>query len=1116
MKKSATNNVFSSYELEVRKKLKGSDTPYLGLIDGLISQNTQKFVENALVKAGGNLKNFEKGLNIAPALFVSYLSHSLRNHLGADTSAIWGCINLAMGRKAEASQTNEERRCLWLAFRKACKKLELPVSNRLFGPRYMVDAYLEQAGVPEASLPDLMGQLERYARRYGLPEQDDITAQLTWYESFKKALKSSFGKQNVRALLNDSQGYYLRRYLDEAYTSEETSEDTLSVAIFPQLMLDGDEIYIKLPKLEDGVAWEIEMDGNREVILVKDKEQRYYLESLATKNIKVTYESGPPFEFQLWHSDRDNQFAIFDADTGALVGSHCLSEDGAVFSPGQYIMLSRFDINDTWITLDQTYQQGFFLGFFELVSGDNRGIKRGPVTFLIHTHDEASILFEGDIVVPHSGKSFYCSDGLCVNIKIPGEWEPRVSSYELELYTSDGEASHRHTLSIENCSASVNLDYCSLDWCAGFKRVIAVVRRHGEKRVLARQSALVWCGLKQYNSGFRLDIKELPTDNSIDVDSSNNIRIDTDSKSLVVIDPDLPFVEVCFNITNRQKTTIKFALPGTFIYISDLKDGFRQEQLLPLGSTLSCSYDDTRRIRIFSTDECQVKLGSHILHHRFDKKRWFKTSLTALLDKVDRDQNALTLWCSGYPTLLLKIVSPLYVEDWNIKSSTRNLEISFCTPAGFSQVDIHATNLMSRSEQFVSLNVHDTSTSQYGQFGGMLIHQDADTKNQMISLDIENVPDGLWLLEFSGSIEGKWGRFTNQRHDHLGAGVIIERGHIVPFTNNYFTSLQTQSSNDKQQLFELTNRILKKCFELNSWQSMHWIKDIWAFLLNDPDIINPDQLSRVLSISHYRAREEDSPSWVPQVHIGGFNPDIYCGPSKSYKRIDAQNSVRLKSMKVIGEAGNSLVNTLRTELLDVALVAAFENRGAIVTERASPRNLSIQIVQAMLPSLFSESQFKSLVAGDLIPALGDMLGGRHLAYCQYEFLMKSRSSQVGNEFNRPTLNSLLFRFIREHENNVPVLIPEDYFEYENERNLLIAACSFSSLFAKQCRSVFWESRSLNEFCAELTQYLVDGAKLENILSYYLGVSGNLFHYFLLLWDVYFISRQQASVTMEGI
>src|SRR5690606_40051249 len=53
--------------------------------------------------------------------------------------------------------------------------------------------------------------------------------------------------------------------------------------------------------------------------------------------------------------------------------------------------------------------------------------------------------------------------------------------------------------------------------------------------------------------------------------------------------------------------------------------------------------------------------------------------------------------------------------------------------------------------------------------------------------------------------------------------------------------------------------------------------------------------------------------WVPQVHIGGFNPQIYCGPSKSYKRIDAQNSVSLKSMKVIGEAGSSLANTLKTE-----------------------------------------------------------------------------------------------------------------------------------------------------------------------------------------------------------
>lgn len=1111
MKRSANNNVFSTYELEVREKLKMSETPYLGLIDDLISQDAQKFVGNALVTAGGTLKNFEKGLRIAPALFVSYLSHFLHDHLGSDTSAIWGCINLAMGRKARSQQSSDERRCLWLAFRKACKKLELPVSNRLFGHRYMVDAYMEQAGIPESSLPDLLKQMERYAKRTGLPEQDDVTAQLFWYETFKKTLKPNFGKQNIRALLNDSQGYYLQRYLQEAYKDAGTSEEPLAVAVFPQLVLDGDEIYIALPKLENSVSWDVDMDGNREVILVKDKdgEKRYYLESLAIKTIKVTGGNVPPFEFQLWSSDRDNQFAIFDAETGILEGSHCLSEEGAVFKPGKYMMLSRFDINDTWVELDQTYHNGFFLGSFELESGDRREIRRGPVSFLIHTHDEASVSFGGDLVVPHSGKSFYSSGGLHVNIKVPGEWNFSSSSYELEVYTSGGEDSYRQSLTIENRSASVNVDYRRLGWSAGFKRVVAVIRRQGENRILGRNSALVWFGLDHYGSGFKLDLKELPTENSIDLDSSNNIRVDMDSGSIAVIDPDLPFVEVCFNVTSRQKIAIKFALPGTFMYISDLKDGFRYEQLLPLGSTLSCGYDDTRRIRIFSTEECKLKLGSHTLHHHFDKSRWFKTSLAALLDKIDREQNTLTSWISGYPATLLKIVSPHFVEDWVIKPGTRSIDISFCTPAGFSQVDIHAINLLRRSEQFVSFNVSENSTNKDRYLSGMLIHRDSGTNNQIISLNVESVPDGLWLLAFSGSIEGKWGRFTNQRNDHLGVGVIVENGRIVPFNRSYLTSMQAHSRSDRQQIFEIANSTLKKCFELNSWESMHWVKDVWAFLVKDPDIISPDHLSRILSISHYRASEEDSPSWVPQVHIGGFNPAIYCGPSRSYRLIDAQHSVLLKSMKVIGEASRSLAKTLRTELLDVALVAAFENCQAVVTERASPKNLSVDILQAMLPCLFSESQFRGLAAGDLLPALGDMLGGRHLAYSQYDFLIMSRSSQMGNEYNRPALNSLLFRFVREHRNDVPLLIPEEFYEYDNEKSLLIAACCFSSIFAKRCRAVYWEAKSLNDFCEELSQYLDDDASLEGILSYYLGVSGNLFHYFLLLWDVYFISHQKT-------
>ncbi|MCG8314046.1 MAG: hypothetical protein MI976_12620 [Pseudomonadales bacterium] len=1116
MTASAGSGAFDRYESEVLAKLKASDTPYLGLIDDLLSKEAHDFVALALEMSGGNLKNFEKGLRIAPALFVSYLSQSLQSNLGSDTRSIYECINAAMGRKSNAQQSNEERKSLWQAFRRACKKLQLPVSNRLFGPRYMVDAYMEQAGVPEANMDDLIKQMERYAKRYGLPEQDDITAQLAWYEGFKKGLKPPISKQVERALLNDSQGYYLQRFLENLNTDGQTLETTFHVATSPQLVLDGDELYIRLPKLNDGVPWQVDLDGHVEEVLVKDKEQRYYLESLAIKAVKVSFEKGTVFEFQLWQSDKDNQFAIFDEDTGVFISSHCLSDEGAVFSPGQYRMLSRFAIETAWITLSDAYEHGFFLGSFELASGSKQEIRRGPVTFSIHTHNEASVAFEGDLIEPHSGKSFYTSAGLSVSIKIPDDWNNSQGSYELELTTSDGETSHYQVLDFESTMASAVVDYSDLNWSAGVKRVIGVLRRKGEKRVLARKSALVWCGLNSYGGGFKLDLRELPITGAIDLDASNNIRIDGEAKTLAVIDPDLPFVEICFNLTNRQKTTLKFALPGTFIYISDLKDGFRLEQLLPLGSTLSCSYNDTRRLRIFSTDECQLKLGPHTLHHSFDKKRWFKTSLMALLDKIERDQNTLTLNYAGYAVPLLKIVSPHYVAEWDLKSGSSSLDISFSTPAGFARVDVHATNLLNRSEQFISLNVNDLAVSDNSQFGGMLVHQDAATQNQMVNLSVERVPDGLWLLEFMGAIDGKWGRFTNERHDHLGAGVVIENGHIVPFGPHYYSSIQALSGNDKQQLFEITNSILQKCFELKSWQSMHWIKDIWRHLLKESDVVNPDQLSRLLTLSQYRASEEDSPSWIPQVHMGGFNPSIYCGPSKSYRRVDAQNSVPLKSVKVMGEAGSSLANTLRTELLDVALVAAFENRQAVMLQKADPKNLLLPIIQGMLPSLLSESHFKSILAGDWVPALGDMLGGRHFAFSQYEFLMKSRSAQQGNEYNRPTLNSMLYRFARDHEHEWPMLIPEEFFECEDERELLVAACCFSSLFAKQCRAVFWENQSLDEFFSILRDYLNDSARLENILSFYLGVSGNLFHYYLLLWDVYFISRQETGLAAEAV
>lgn len=138
-------------EKKVKSTIANSDSPYIGLMEQTLNDEEYKFLTNALFRAGGKFGNLERGLKQFPALFVSHIVRAIQSNFGGSAnSAIYGCLNLAIGKPTETISKSEDREKLWKAFRRACSRLDLPVSNRLFGANYMVDAYLEQVGVADA------------------------------------------------------------------------------------------------------------------------------------------------------------------------------------------------------------------------------------------------------------------------------------------------------------------------------------------------------------------------------------------------------------------------------------------------------------------------------------------------------------------------------------------------------------------------------------------------------------------------------------------------------------------------------------------------------------------------------------------------------------------------------------------------------------------------------------------------------------------------------------------------------------------------------------------------------------------------------------------------------
>lgn len=1107
---------FAKYESGIMDKLRESNVPYLGLIDGLLNESTLSFIKNALTQSGGTLANFEKGLRLSPALFVGYLVHTIRQNLGdAAGSAVYGCINLAMGRAKDARQDNEERKKLWKAFCLACKKLKLPLSNRLYGNFYMVDAYLEQTGVAEAYLKIIYERMDKFARKAGLPDPEDYSAQKAWYDEFRNLYKDAFGVRTHRALINDTQGYYLSQFLKAIPSNEEFNKNSNSqiqkvepyrIAVSPVFLFDGDELSIVFPGYVNDMDWQIKIDDRVESIQVKDQDKTIRFDDYSLSKIECIVSNIPPTIVTLWEGDLNNQFAIFNCDDNVFVGRYDLTQEGVALSPGRYRILSRFPISESWVELEESCQEGFFIGEFDLLAGGCNYIKRGRITFTVSAHSEARMVFEGGEVVPYSGKNFFASNSLRIAIDLPLEWKSSQSNYELEL--SAGELGERRIVPVSVNSDNrilFELDFQLLGWKPGVTRVRAALKKENERRELVRQSALVWLGLRSLENGFTLDLIALPE--NIDIVKSKNIRIDREKCELKPIDYDVQFADLSFALTRNRSLKFRFALLGTFLYISDLEDGFRNETNLPIGSILSSSFNDTRRIRIFSTEDGCLRIGGHTIHESFLRKPWCNPSIASLLDKITRDDNKLVLDTSKYSLPLLRIVSPHYVDNWKIEFKARSIDITFKSPVGFDEFVAHVTNLVSlRSHKKIFSTDATLCNVRSGEISGLLITRNNHDLSQMLTLNTDALADGAWFIEFDTAIKGKWGSITNARKDHYGLGVVVERGRIVNFSSNILFNIRDMSPEHKKLLFNFVNAELKKCYEINCWNSLSWIKEIWCCLVKDNDVVNNDRLSQVLSLTQYIPSDIDSPSWVPQVHMGAFNMTLYGRESRYYRHIDVKDSVNLRCLKLIGDADKNLGSCLQSELIADSVVVAFENRSAIIANNAVPESLNINMLAAMLPSVFNEALWRDICSGDFVPVFGDMLGGAHLAYCQYSFLVNARRAQDGNEFHRPAHNKMVFNFANTKRDALPLLVRDDFFESDTERELLESVCYFSSVFAKSCRGVVWGNGDIGLFLQQLKAGLLgENTKLEDILSYYLTIAGELFHYYLLLWDVYFIS-----------
>ena len=1104
---SGSATTLQKLEHEARQKIEASTTPYIGLIPELLAPDSQRFIADALHRAGGQFSNLESGLKRFPALFLSYIVISLKQSLGPEKSSVYDSLSLALSPSAQYQSRHGEREALWRAFRRACQKLELPVSNRQFGSNYMVDAYLEQTGIAEANLDKVWDRMNVFARKHGLPDEYDLHGQQLWYSRFCASLNKPFSVRSKRALENDATGYYLQQfYLACSDSATSINSESFQDVSLPYLMFDGDTLALAFSASTRHQIWTLDIDGHCQRIETGAEVITVDLETYDTNQVSVSSLSEAEFLFTLWQSDRNNQFAFFEADTHRFISSHSLTEDGVVLNPGRYRILSRFSIELDWLHTEECLECDFYWGEFQLDAGKKAVIERGPATFLVRTHSHAVLELEGPLYTPYSGVSFYSSETLNIKTKLPEEWELGTGDYELVLSipSTNDECTVPLTL-LGNHQASVSMASISESWGNTFNRVNISLRKTGQKRPLARTSCMVWFGLQELAGGFMPVCSKLPENLSIDF--SENIRHSANMATLVVKDVKVPFLTLGFKV-NKRLVQLKFALPGTYTYLEHTHEDVRREILIPSGTTLSASYHDRRLIRIYSTEHGQLMLGDKLIYDNFVHKPWIKLSLASLLDHIEGQNNCLTFVSENYSTTLLKLVSPHNITEWKAESKQDSIDLSFTTHAPLEIVNVTARELLTEkniSQEFQSDQLLTTQGS--SELNGMLISSAQAPYHHQLTLSLAHLPDGLWFFQFNAKINGRWGVLSNVRQDQYAQLIYIESGWVKPDFNQILNHIQQLSLPRKNMVLMTVNGILRTCFEKSCWESVHPLKKLWQQLLRCQDVTGVDNLRILLPFTEVLPDENASPSWVPLLHIGAYNTNIYTAKGVSYRRIDTAHSVNLRCYKAINESAKDLGQTIRTEIIESVVAVAFSNSKEFTQGKDAPINLSLETFGQLLHSTYQSSTWEKLQRAQSEPSLGELLGSYHLLYCQKELLTNLRRTEQGNDYLRPAMLRLANRCRDSNSQVMPSLIPQTYFSYEREGIVLQEVSRLASILARTCRE---QSRGknileilLNRLRQELPGEIQD---LHSVLSFFLSVAGSLFHYYLLLWEVYFISR----------
>lgn len=1126
--------MLSQSEELVKKAIKKSDVPFLGLLAETFTPALKFSLEIAIL-ANPSVNGYVSNLKDFPALFAVNLTAHIMQGMGqAGHFDLYSHVQRAIGINRQLS--SYEKELLWDAFRKAILTLGFEPSPRTSGNHFMANEYLRQVGVPLAFVDDLAARMLVFAKRVGLPDEDDPDALSRWQLALDVKLDPPFSKTARKAVSMDTIGYYTQVFLrvhgaagqlgsapnalEKAMARAfESQPGTLHFrrAVLPYLMLHQGTLGMFIPN-GDEREFELCVDHARQTVRAGAEEKFIPIHESLPKEVILKEASGnQSIRYQLWEDHKPNRLLVF-SDSGRFKEAAQLNQAfPLIVPPGDYTILSRFCPAE--IEAQELCDEPQLYAFQTLVRpGQAVTWTHGPAKIVIQGDSQPFARWIGQSKTTKEGVEFFFG-ALGLEIEFPKEWLALSGrNYLLRLSaTASGEQFELRLPLDEVGKIHIALDeeMGKRHWKAGFSRLLVEVYRSGEGRSLLRSSVFYWNGLKAVSKALHFECSTLPG-NLVQNLCENIIVTKTSVKPHGLLSRTLRIV---FQLDARRNQSLTWNIPGVFVEVEvSSESGTTLRHHRPLGSIEVISYTSPKQILISASEAGELRFGEWSHYFDFERTQVKRLSAAFLAGHITPQSKCLSYrnGKTGVELDLLRLVQPHYAQAIATKIASRQLIVKFLIPKALDAITINAHDMISGENTEISLEANKTrhSMHRFCQAQFMCLKGNGGGYVAYVYIELETWPNGAWVMSLDGAVDGVWGHLTNERQDQFAVGLLSNGHGGTEDPKEFVFNLSTLSDKQSLDVLHRVHTAMLPCYTVDSWASLQWLLAAWRNLLFRWKGREADAIESLMELASCCPPEDSAASWMLQQTVGSSLPSIFCLPAQRYDVVPLTHHPFTRTVSVLASFRKTYPAVF-PHLLHSAAAAGFTNflefaRGG------RPRGFSIpQYRLALQETGGAENSFR-LYENSFQIAAGDYLGPLHFKYAMRQLEDKYECGLAGNDLRRGQAIGMSHHVCRlmsrlNHEDSPrlagcpphldpwPAAADDSLAPHVAQRQQNLHDFShFLSCFAYHCRLEAKLPGHLETFLSKLHQ---SGIPIESSLSYLLQIGDELFAFYLVFWEL---------------